>query len=246
MGNVILYGDKVIYYSREHRAVDNGKLLIKVHDDGRVVAHAPLFISEEEVKAAMVKRVRWVWKQLEQIRGSLVRVSPRQYLSGESHFYLGRRYLLKVVVDDLVKPQVKLLRGRFEVITHEPSSLGQVKELLNNWYLRRAKDVFEKRLCALLPKTPWVDEMPRIRLQQMKKQWGSCSVDGVLTLNTCLVKASRDCIDYVILHELCHISEHNHSESFYRLLRATMPGWEVHKAYLDQHVYFFIESDLSS
>lgn len=238
----LFYGDKVIYYSRECHRIDSERLLIKVHDDGRVVAHAPLSASEEMIKAAMTKRARWIWKQLEQIHQYLERMAPRQYVSGESYFYLGRRHLLKIVVEKTAKPEVKLLRGKFQVMTQALNNEAAVKKLLNYWYQSRAEDVFQKRLHELLPKTPWVKTVPKVRLQRMSKQWGSCSANHVLTLNTHLVKAPRDCIDYVILHELCHISEHNHSEHFYRLLHATMPNWEVHKTYLDRHVYCFIDS----
>lgn len=236
----ILYGDEVIYYSRAYRRTNNEKLLIKVHDDGRVVAHAALSVSEGAIKTAMSKRARWIWKQLEHIHSTLEQATPRQYLSGESHFYLGRRHVLKVAVDETASRRVKLLRGKFQVATHAFNAETEVKKLLNDWYKGRAEDVFQKRLYELLPKTPWVKTVPKLRLQRMTKQWGSCSTDHVLTLNTHLVKAPRDCIDYVILHELCHILERNHSERFYRLLYAAMPDWEVRKVYLDQQVYFFL------
>lgn len=67
----------------------------------------------------------------------------------------------------------------------------------------------------------------------MKKQWGSCSPQGILSLNPHLVKAPRECVDYVILHEFCHIKEHNHSKKFYTLLHQHMPEWESIKAKLD-------------
>ncbi|MGB1009449.1 MAG: M48 family metallopeptidase, partial [Thiolinea sp.] len=71
-------------------------------------------------------------------------------------------------------------------------------------------------------------------------RWGSCSTDNVLTLNTHLVKAPRDCIDYVILHELCHLRERNHGTAFYRLLKLVLPEWEARKTYLDQHAFRFL------
>lgn len=235
-----LYGDEVIYYSRTHRLLDNDKLLVKVHDDGRVVAHAPLSASEASIKFAISKRARWIWKQLGQIHFTRAKFVPRQYISGESHFYLGRRHVLKVITVGGVGRKVKLLRGKFEVSVQLTDTHKDIKKLLNDWYKQRAEEVFKKRLDVLLPQTPWVQEAPKLRLQQMTKQWGSCSADNVLTLNTHLVKAPRNCIDYVILHELCHIVEHNHSERFYRLLYTAMPDWEERKVYLDQQVYAFL------
>jgi hypothetical protein len=74
----------------------------------------------------------------------------------------------------------------------------------------------------------------------MQKQWGSCSPEGRITLNPNLVKAKRDCVDYVILHELCHLAEHNHSEHFYRLMAQVMPNWQVVKKELDDRAAVFL------
>ncbi|MDY0207556.1 MAG: DUF45 domain-containing protein, partial [Pseudomonas sp.] len=109
----------------------------------------------------------------------------------------------------------------------------KAQELLSNWYKGRAKDVFVKRLDVMLEQALWVTERPPIRILTMQTQWGSCSPSGRLTLNPHLVKAPRECIDYVILHELCHIAEHNHSERFYRLMNQVMPQWEKTKKKLD-------------
>lgn len=105
--------------------------------------------------------------------------------------------------------------------------------MLSHWYADKARDVFDRRLEFILEKTLWIKEKPQIHLKTMRTQWGSCSPGGQLTLNPHLVKAPRECIDYVLLHELCHIAEHNHSEKFYRLMRQVMPGWEVVKKKLD-------------
>ena len=96
-----------------------------------------------------------------------------------------------------------------------------------------APTFFQRRLDLLIPQTLWVSERPPIRLRAMQTQWGNCSAKGCLTLNPWLVKASSECIDYVLLHELCHVAEHNHSEEFYRLMGQVMPGWEKVKKRLD-------------
>lgn len=105
--------------------------------------------------------------------------------------------------------------------------------MLDEWYKARAKETFDKRLTAMLEQALWISECPSIRVLTMKTQWGSCSPKGLITLNPHLVKAPRECIDYVILHELCHIAEHNHSERFYRLMGQVIPNWEKTKEKLD-------------
>lgn len=105
--------------------------------------------------------------------------------------------------------------------------------MLELWYFAKAQDVFRTRLSALLPTTLWVTTPPALKLQVMQTQWGNCSPGGAITLNPHLVKAPRDCIDYVILHELCHLKEHNHGPAFWGLMERVMPDWERHKVRLD-------------
>ncbi|MEN6671023.1 YgjP-like metallopeptidase domain-containing protein [Psychrobacter sp. B38] len=112
-------------------------------------------------------------------------------------------------------------------------SAALVKSLIDKWYQNKAKSIFNKRLKTMLPKAVCVTGTPSFKLRTMKKQWGSCSAKGNLILNLHLFKAPKECIDYVILRELCHIAKHNHSEHFWRLLTQVMPNWKEVKARLD-------------
>ncbi|SHG28252.1 hypothetical protein SAMN04487965_3681 [Microbulbifer donghaiensis] len=226
------YGDERIYFERLARTENVRRLLIKVHPDCRIQVAAPVQTDDAEVLAAVKKRGRWIYKQLRDFRTRLEHLTPRQYVSGESHYYLGRQYLLKVGEAPNQVQGVKLLRGKLEVTIRQKSS-EKVQRLLSDWYKARAKEIFAKRLDAMLDQALWVNERPPLRILTMQTQWGSCSPNGRLTLNPHLVKAPRECIDYVILHELCHIAEHNHSERFYRLMQQVMPQWEKTKRRLD-------------
>ncbi len=145
---------------------------------------------------------------------------------------MGKQYQLKVIHDD-TKPQgVKLLRGKLEVNALD-ANLESIQSHLKEWYRSRAKVIFEIRLQRILEQALWVGDKPEIRLVTMRIQWGNCSPSGVLTLNPHLVKAPTICIDYVILHELCHLVEYNHSERFYQLLNQVMPDWSKIKNQLD-------------
>ena len=226
------YGEERITFERVLRPQATSKVLIKVHPDCRVVVSAPEDATSETVLYAVKQRGRWIYEQLREFRQQLKHVTPRQYISGESHYYLGKQYLLKVHVEPDQVQGVKLLRGKLEVSVRA-SDATRVKNLLIDWYKTRAREVFARRLDVLLEQALWVQERPPIRILTMQTQWGSCSPNGRITLNPHLVKAPRDCIDYVILHELCHIAEHNHSERFYRLLSQVMPNWEKTKERLD-------------
>lgn len=233
------YGDIEINYQIANRERVTRRVLIKVHPDCRVEVHAPESATLEAIHHAVKQRARWIAQQLAEFEAQLTYVTPRCYVSGESYYYLGKQYLLKVIEDPLQPQQVKLLRGKIQVYVHQKNA-EVVKGLLKDWYKKRAKEVFQRRLEAVLPQALWVVAPPTIRIQTMQKQWGSCSPEGRITLNPNLVKAKRDCVDYVILHELCHLAEHNHSEHFYRLIAQVMPNWQVVKKELDDKAAVFL------
>lgn len=226
------YGDEQIAFERVVRQQASDKVLIKVHPDCRVVVSAPTNADNEAVLNAVKKRGRWIYEQLRDFRKQSEYTSPRKYISGESHYYLGKQYLLKVIEAPNSVQGVKLLRGKLEVSVRIKNA-EKVRELLTDWYKARAKETFAKRLDAVLEHALWVTERPPLRIQTMQTQWGSCSPNGRITLNPYLVKAPRECIDYVVLHELCHLAEFNHSERFYRLMAQVMPHWEKVKERLD-------------
>ncbi|MCK5893627.1 MAG: M48 family metallopeptidase [Endozoicomonadaceae bacterium] len=215
------------------------KIRIKVHPDQRVVANAPRDASNTAINDAVLKRARWIWQSVQTFASQQDFILSKQYISGETQFYLGRRYVLKIHVDNEKAASVKLSRGLLNVHPCQCSSLpkekrkSKLKALIEDWYLYRAKTIFHQRLNEMLPKATWVKSIPPFRLMTMKKQWGSCSAKGALMLNPHLIKAPKECIDYVILHELCHIAEHNHSERFWRLLTQVMPNWKAVKLELD-------------
>ena len=227
------YGEHLIPFERVTRKSISNRILIRVSPDCQVIVSAPKEADNEEVLSAVKKRSRWIYEQLRDFRKQLEFTTPRQYISGESHYYLGKQYLLKVIEAPNQVQGVKLLRGKLEVSV-KIKNAEKVKELLTDWYKARAKETFVKRLDAMLEQTLWVNERPPLRILTMQTQWGSCSPNGRITMNPHLVKAPRECIDYVVLHELCHIAEHNHSERFYRLMSQVMPQWEKTKERLDR------------
>ena len=226
------YGNEKIRFNRVPRPATEDSVLIKVHPDCSVVVAAPDSASDDVVLAAAKKRQRWIYQKISEFREQKAHVVPRSYNSGEGHLYLGKRYQLKVLTSKKRSQGVKLLRGALEV-TVPRKNAESVRNELKEWYRDRAKYVFNARLDAVLEQALWVPEKPSLNIRVMNSQWGSCSPEGKVLLNLNLIKAPRDCIDYVILHELCHIAEHNHSEKFYRLMKQVMPNWESTKFRLD-------------
>tara|TARA_R110002095_G_scaffold55764_5_gene48031 strand:+ start:1861 stop:2643 length:783 start_codon:yes stop_codon:yes gene_type:complete len=245
----LTYGSETIHYDvvRKNSALNprhkttKQQVVIKVHSDRRVVATAPEHTSKEAIQEAVNKRAKWIWKHMTTFSSLKEHVLPRQYVSGESQFYLGRRYMLKILIESQYAPSVKLLRGKLVVsLSGSNSDSSAVKALIDKWYVNRAKIIFNERLQLMLVKATWVTKEPHFKVMSMKKQWGSCSAKGNLVLNPHLVKASKESIDYVILHELCHIAEHNHSDRFWRLLTEVMPNWKQIKSTLDTQAELYL------
>lgn len=119
---------------------------------------------------------RWIYQQLRDFRQQKEFITSHRYISGESHYYLSKQYLLKVIENDDV-PSVKLLRGKFEVYVSRKDALD-IKEELDHWYKTKAKSVFLKRLEYVLDRALWVTEKPKFRVIKMQTQWGSSSLKG--------------------------------------------------------------------
>lgn len=233
MRRFITYGEERIGFSIRYLPAPRRRVSIHVHPDGTVTVDAPENTETAEVVAAVRRRIRWIWLRLRACRERARHVLPRQYVSGESHFYLGRRHVLKVIVSSAAHEGVKLLRGKLEVRTRARDA-GKVRTLLDAWYRQRAEEMFARRIAACAAQAPWIKTTPGFRLLTMRTQWGSCSPKGDLLLNPHLVKAPGPCVDYVIFHELCHLKEHNHSAKFYSLLGGLLPDWQKWKSELDE------------
>lgn len=230
----VRYGERTLAFTWTQDAKPartKRKAVIHVHPNGEVEVQTPEGTSLEAAKQALLRRARWVAGHLQGIEERQRHVLSRDYVSGETLFYLGRRYVLKRLHSDSER-HVKLIRGQIQV-TEKDLDRERVKADLRAWYRNRASDVFQRRLMHVEQTLPWLKTRPNWRLLEMKTQWGSCSPKGDVLLNPHLVKAPTECIDYVILHELCHLEEHNHSPRFYDLLRHAMSHWEAVKHRLD-------------
>lgn len=225
----VRYGHVEIRYEVEHRSTRR-TLAIEVHPDGRVLVLAPTECADAVIAERVHRRARWITQRLDEFERYRPRTPPRQYVSGESHLYLGRQYRLSLVHGD--RPGVRVWRGRFFVTLPPEAGPDRVKALLWRWYLDRARIVFDEVLTANLQR--FGDrEHPRLIVRAMKTRWGSLSSAGTMTLNVQLVRAPRSCIEYVVVHELCHAEHRNHDAEFYALLGRMMPDWERRKERLE-------------
>ena len=236
----VAYGDEQIAFTlRRQAARAVSRIAIHVNPDGSVEVDAPPSTPLADVLAAVRRRSRWISQHVSAARARMAHVLPREYVSGESIHYLGKRYRLKVVLQAAGASEAKL-RGAFVVVSVPRRDAAQIRACIDTWYRERAREVFADRLRAVAEPLRWVRQLPPFRLQFMTRQWGSCSPAGRLTLNPWLVAAPREAIDYVLLHEMCHLKHHNHSSAFYRTLTRHLPEWEHVKARLDDQADIFL------
>jgi predicted metal-dependent hydrolase len=229
MTHTIQYGTTEIEYELVYAA--RKTLGITVHPDLRVTVKAPQGSALSEVEARVRKRAEWILKQQRDLARYLPHLPPRQYVSGETHRYLGRQYRLKVVESENgTGGNVKRDRNFIYVRTPDKTATDQVRDLLDGWYLTHARRVFRERLEACYPKMAHVGvPYPELTIRAMRSRWGSCSPRGRITLNVKLIKVPTTYIDYVIFHELCHLAEPSHNARYYELLDRVLPDWRARR-----------------
>jgi len=209
-------------------------LEIAVEPDTRVRATAPVGASQEKIAEKIRKRAAWVLRQQRFFTQYLPRTPQRKYVPGETHLYLGRAYRLRVRAD--TRDIVRLVRGFLIVQSRRSKQPAAVRDLVVAWYRDRADIRFSDRLEACLARFSKADVFrPKaVIVRHMHQRWGSMSPSGRLILNTRLIEAPIDAIDYVITHELCHIAEPHHGAAFYDLLDRVLPDWERRKRRLER------------
>ena len=194
-----------------------------------VIVKAPVDTPLDKIKEKVKKRAPWIIKQQSFFLSFHPKTPERNYVGGETHLYLGRQYRLKVTTGN--QNEVKY-KGRFiEIITKNKIN---VKTLLKKWYREKAKVKFAEIAEPLIQRFKKYNVEPKgLFIQEMPTRWGSCTTRGKIILNPELIKAPKLCIEYVIIHELCHLIYHNHTQKFIDLQAKEMPDWEKWKMKLE-------------
>lgn len=206
---------------------------ITVNPEGQVVVRAPLHADLEQVTERVSKRGGWISYHQSRTERWRPRTPPRTYELGETHLYLGRQYRLSAEVG-LVQ-SVRASGDRITLTMHRPGRFEERKALLNYWYLSQARVIFGQRLdAAFKPFKTLGHAKPRLIVRDLSHRWGSLTARGNLVLSRHLVRAPRRCIDYVLVHELCHLEHKNHGAAFWSLLDRMMPDHESRKSKLER------------
>lgn len=204
------------------------RIALQLQADGSVRVEVPPHSEPGEIHHWLQARAAWLLRHRARLAAQGGLPEALVYAEGGEHLYLGEGYPLHLVAAD---GSEGIRDGVLHLAPRDTSAEG-VQRRLWQWYARRAAEVFAARLQGCVAGVDWLTQAPPLRLRRLRRRWGSCSSQGVVTLNTHLVKAAPALIDYVLLHELCHLRELNHSHRFYALLEALLPDWRDYRAQL--------------
>ena len=199
---------------------------------GRVRVAAPLRLDDDAVRLAVISRIGWIRRKRSEFEQQ-DRQSQREFVTGESHYFRGRRYRLKVIEYD-GRPGVQVLNNATLGLRIRPGDDRDAREaILHRWYRRQLRD----QLPPLLSK--WGGKIgvkvAEVRIKKMKTRWGSCNVeDRRIWVNLELAKKPTMCLEYILVHEMVHLLERNHSDRFRDLMDTFMPQWRLHRDALNR------------
>lgn len=199
---------------------------------GRVRVAAPLHIDDEAVRLAVISRLAWIRKQQAKFERQ-ERQSRREYVSGESHFYQGNRYLLNVIYCDGIPKVILRNNTHIDLLVRNGSDTAKRGHILQEWYRQQLKDAIPLHIAK------WEViigvEIADWRVRQMKTRWGTCNIEQRrIWLNLELAKKSTRCLEYIIVHELIHMLERRHNERFIALMDQFLPLWRILREELNQ------------
>ena len=199
--------------------------------NGEVKVSAPQFVSDEDISNFIKSRKEWILKKQELIKNNEIK-APLKYLNGENHYLWGKPYTLQLIKNDKVK-DVLVDHDKNTIYLPIPkrNTIAKREEILTNFYRKELKNAIPSVLdkCSkIVGKTP-----SEVKVRKMKN-WGNCNQKGKITLNLNLAKKDPICLEYVMIHELCHLIEFNHGKKFKKLMDEYCPNWEKIKKILNE------------
>jgi predicted metal-dependent hydrolase len=227
-----------IVYSKKRR-----KAAIIVRPDLQVEFRAPHGLSREAIRDMVKRKAGWVWEKLEWFEANRLPNQEKRYTDSEKFLYLGREYPLKILSAGGIKKSLASFSGS-ELTVLIPEAISEelkpalVKKAVWNFYRDCAESDVDRLLKDYSEKLNIVPSTFKVKHQ--KKRWGSCSADNVLRINFQLIMAPPEQLEYVVVHELCHVKEKNHSDRFWKLVGELMPGYEIHRKSLKKDGWRYV------
>ena len=206
---------------------------IIVSPDKGVVVRAPYRASLKTIDRFVREKADWIRKHTERFSGITQLNHDKLYTDGEIHLYMGREHILKI------SPSSQSYVNQYDNIIEVGSDgkEGRVKMLLDRWYMKKAEEKFSAKLKEILIRYKEYNFSPsKLAVRSLKSRWGSCTSKGKITISSELAKLEERLIDYVIIHELCHLKYHNHGKGYYHLLEMLVPDYKAIRKELRKYI----------
>ncbi len=198
---------------------------------GKVRISAPLRMNLDVIRVFAISKLGWIKQQQKKVNEQ-EREPPREYLDRESHYVWGKRYLLKVIEKD-VPPEVELKHSKMLLQIRPATSDEKKQSVLDEWYRSQLKQAAPQMIAKWEPLMGV--KVERFFVQKMKTKWGSCSPNSAsIRLNTDLAKKPRECLEYIVVHEMAHLLEPTHNSRFIALMDLFMPKWQFYRDVLNR------------
>lgn len=202
-------------------------VMAKICKDGTVEVRAPLLYTVNDMSKFLQQHWRWLTNHYDKIVEN-AESQNKKFISGETHYYLGEKYELKVAESD--SNSVKIV-DNYLIVNCKSEEL--VEKTLMNWYKKMAVEKFNELLPPIIESFRKYNVSPqKFTIRDMKSRWGSCSRQGNISLNLQLIKLNENCIRQVMVHEMCHLVYFDHQEGFYSLMDKEFPEWKKWKSEL--------------
>ena len=199
--------------------------------NGRVRISAPARLSLDTIRVFAISKLGWIKQQQKKLREQ-ERETPREYLNRESNYLWGKRYLLRVIEGDQM-PSVEIQHSRLLLRVRTETTEERKQEIVANWYRTQMREAVPSLIDRWAPVMGV--KVEGFYVQQMKTKWGSCNHSaGTIRLNTELAKKPKECLEYVVVHEMAHLLEPTHNARFIALMEQFMPNWRLRRDHLNQ------------
>lgn len=204
----------------------------KVYPDITIKVIVPETMSIDEIQIRIDKRKTWIRKSIEFYNQNKI-TTFSEFKSGSTIKYLGKQYRLKLIQSEVEK--IKLV-GKYLVLNVRIKEQKRIETLIEEWYKEHATQYFNRIILKCLEKLKkYGIDTPTMFIRKMKRRWGSCiQSKNKVIFNSSLIKESSQCIEYVIMHELCHLKYPNHNNQFYTFFSIVMPDWRLRKCKLEK------------
>ncbi len=216
--------DRIIYSKRK-------TISLEICDDATLIIRAPLSVTDDALKKVIEKHLKWLKKKKQEALSRNLDYVQKEFISGEKFLFLGMAYPLKIVTNNGLEEALIFSNETFLLA----ESVTDRKKAFISWYKKKAYQIFSERVRKYSSQYGLCFD--KVKVSNANRRWGSCSTLGNLSFSWRLVMAPLEIIDYVVIHELAHLLERNHSKDFWSKVSMFMPDYKIHKNWIHKNGY---------